>query len=207
MDKYLTAKEIGVELGVTEQTANQKIREYCEAKRINRTYFGSIKPGKGGGRWYSPRDVENLIKWIRNPQPQERQNDEVPEGFIKATPLVPVELVDTELPEGFDPAAMVRFFDGVAGQGTNTSQMVKVVKCIFTAAETVMDKKLEAQRIALTQAESDHREIIAMAQEAKEDLKLKALESRLLAERHTAVTNQTQKAFDKLMQMGKVEAP
>ncbi len=127
----------------------------------------------------------------------------IPEDFIQPSALVPVEVMEAELPDNFDPSAMVRFFDGVAGKGTDTTKLLAVAKHVLTAVESVMDSKIKQQRQALSQAESDGAELRELIGETKGNLKLKALESRLLAERQTAATIQTEKAFGELMALGK----
>lgn len=159
-----------------------------------------------GTRYFSDDEREILISYAGADRPQSTKKEPapaVPENFIQCSTLAPVQVVETDLPEGFDPTAMVKFFDGVAGQGTNTTKLLAVAKQVLTAVETVMDGKIEQQRQALSQAESDGAELAELITETKGNLKLKALESRLLAERQTAATSQTQKAFDELMKLGK----
>ena len=107
------------------------------------------------------------------------------------------------LPEGFDAAAMIRHFDGVMGQATDTQSLVAIAKLAITAADGAMDAKLSAQRQALTQAEQHQAQLAAMVTEAKQDMKVKALEAKILAERQTSQTRQAEAVFAELMALGK----
>ncbi len=159
-----------------------------------------------GCRYFSDHERAILVGYAGADRPQSTKKDAaaaVPENFIQPSALVPVQVVETDLPEGFDPSAMVRFFDGVAGQGTDTTKLLTVAKQVLTAVSTVMDSKIEQQRQKLNQAEQDGAELTELIAETKTSLQIKALESRILAERQTAVTTQSQKAFNELMAMGK----
>lgn len=164
----------------------------------------------------SPEAQESAIAYfldIPEPTPEESQNDAairpevLPEGFWQSTALAPVESRELSLPEGFDASAMIRHFDGVMGQATDTSSLVAIAKLAITAADTAMDQKLLAQRQALTQAEQHQAQLAAMVTEAQTNLKIKALESKILAERQTANTAQAEAVFAQLMQLGKPAAP
>ncbi|XGB43216.1 MAG: hypothetical protein LVS60_05420 [Nodosilinea sp. LVE1205-7] len=127
----------------------------------------------------------------------------LPDGFWQSTALAPVESRELALPEGFDAAAMIRHFDGVMGQATDTQSLVAIAKLAITAADTAMDQKLSAQRQALNQAEQHQAQLAAMVAEAKQDMKVKALEARILAERQTSQTRQAEQVFAELMALGK----
>lgn len=132
----------------------------------------------------------------------------LPDGFWQSTALAPVESRELSLPEGFDASAMIRHFDGVMGQATDTQSLVAIAKLAITAADTAMDAKLAAQRQALNQAEQHQAQLAAMVAEAKQDMKVKALEAKILAERQTSQTRQAEQVFAELMALGKpVAAP
>ena len=69
-----------------------------------------------------------------------------------------------------------------------------------------MDQKLSAQRQALNQAEQHQAQLAAMVAEAKQDMKVKALEAKILAERQTSQTRQAEAVFAELMALGKPAA-
>lgn len=128
------------------------------------------------------------------------------EGFMQPGQLAPVEKREIQLPQGFDPTAMVRFFDGVAGQATDTASLVAIADLALNAVEGAMDEKLQAQRAELTQAEKDAQALAAKIGETKTRLQVKALESKFLAERQTTATTTAQDAFAELMALGKPAA-
>jgi len=130
----------------------------------------------------------------------------LPDGFWQSTALAPVESRELSLPEGFDVSAMIRHFDGVMGQATDTQSLVAIAKLAITAADGAMDAKLAAQRQALTQAEQHQAQLAAMVAEAKQDMKVKALEAKILAERQTSQTRQAEAVFAELMALGKPAA-
>lgn len=177
------------------------IREFCKGTSLSPTtvHRRCVALGIDTSTGLSPDAVEQLRQHFG----LKPAVNAVPEGFIQSSSLVPVQVVETELPEGFDPTAMVKFFDGVAGQGTNTSQLLNVAKQVLTAVEVVMDKKIQAQREELNQAEQDGSELQELIAETKTSLQIKALEARILAERQTVATTQAQKAFTELMELGK----
>jgi hypothetical protein len=127
----------------------------------------------------------------------------VPDGFIQPGQLAPVEKREIQLPQGFDPSAMVNFFDGVAGQATDTASLVAIADLALNAVNGAMDEKLQAQRAELTQAEKDAQALAAKIGETKTRLQVKALESKMLAERQTAATQTAEAAFAELMSLGK----
>ncbi len=131
----------------------------------------------------------------------------LPEGFWQSSELAPIQSKELALPEGFDAAAMIRHFDGVMGQATDTQSLVAIARLAITAADTAMDQKLSAQRQALTQAEQHSAQLAAMVTEAQTNLKIKSLESKILAERQTANTAQAEAVFAQLMQLGKPATP
>jgi hypothetical protein len=127
----------------------------------------------------------------------------MPDGFIQPGQLAPVEKREIQLPQGFDPSAMVRFFDGVAGQATDTASLVAIADLALNAVNGAMDEKLQAQRAELTQAEKDAQVLAAKIAETKTRLQVQALESKMLAERQTAATQSAESAFSELMSLGK----
>ena len=123
--------------------------------------------------------------------------------FMQPGQLAPVTKREIQLPQGFDPSAMVRFFDGVAGAATDTASLVAIADLALNAVEGAMDEKLQAQRAELTQAERDAQSLAARIGETKTRLQVKALEAKMLAERQTTATQTAEGAFAELMSLGK----
>lgn len=98
---------------------------------------------------------------------------------------------------------MVKFFDGVTGQATDTSKLVAIADLALNAVSSAMDAKVQQQREQLTQAEKDAKALAEKIAKAKTDLKVRALESRILAEHQTAATQTAESLFDELMTLGK----
>ncbi|MEO0487942.1 MAG: hypothetical protein AAFZ49_00110 [Cyanobacteria bacterium J06659_2] len=130
----------------------------------------------------------------------------MPRDFIQAGNLAPVEKREIQLPTGFNPTAMVQLFDGVTGQATDTAALVKIADMAITSVETAMDQKLDSQRQQLSQSEQDAKQLEGKISEAKTRLQVKALESKMLAERQTSATQSTEELFAALMEMGKPAA-
>jgi hypothetical protein len=127
----------------------------------------------------------------------------MPEGFIQRGSLASVEERQLQLPQGFDPSAMVKFFDGVAGQATDTATLVQIADMALNSVEGAMDQKLRDQRQQLSRSERDAKTLAGRMNEAKTRLQVKALESKLLAERQTDATVSAEALFAELMAMGK----
>jgi hypothetical protein len=127
----------------------------------------------------------------------------LPEGFIQRGALAAVEERQLQLPRGFDPSAMVKFFDGVAGQATDTATLVQIADMALTSVEGAMEQKLREQRQQLSRSERDAKTLAGRMNEAKTRLQVKALESKLLAERQTDATVSAEALFTELMAMGK----
>ena len=127
----------------------------------------------------------------------------IPHDFIQSGKLAPVEEHPMQLPDGFNPAAMVKFFDGVTGQATDTRSLVKIADLALHAVEGAMDEKLQAQRQQLGQSEKDAHQLAVKISEAKTRLQIKALESKLLANSQTKTTQTAEDLFAELMAMGK----
>jgi len=157
--------------------------------------------------------VAILEQFKPKPEPTQEEPDStairpevLPEGFWQSSELAPIESKELALPEGFDAAAMIRHFDGVMGQATDTQSLVAIAKLAITAADGAMDAKLSAQRQALNQAEQHQAQLAAMVTEAQTNLKIKALESKMIAERQTSQTRQAEQVFAELMALGKPAA-
>jgi hypothetical protein len=127
----------------------------------------------------------------------------VPSGFIQPGQLAAVEAHEIQLPDGFDASAMVKFFDGVTGQATDTAKLVAIADLAINAVNSAMDQKVQQQRAQLTQAEKDAKALAEKIAAAQTDLKVKALESRILAERQTNATQAAEALFADLMALGK----
>lgn len=130
----------------------------------------------------------------------------VPDNFVSQSTLSPTEVLDLALPEGFDPSAMVRHFDGVMGQTVNSDQVVAIAAIATSAAKKAMDDKLNQQKAALAKTEADKKTLEALISGTVVDLKVSALESRLLADRQTLATNDLQASLAQLLALGKPQA-
>ncbi|MFM7447332.1 MAG: hypothetical protein ACKO24_01885 [Leptolyngbyaceae cyanobacterium] len=139
------------------------------------------------------------------PEPEAQAVDAelVPENFWQTSELVPVDHHEITLPDTFDPAAMVRFFDGVTGSTTDTQQLVEIAKIAIDAANSAMDQKVDAQREAFNQAQKDAKRLETMVSEAQTNMKIKALESKMIAEHQTKLTTDAEAIFAQLMGLGK----
>lgn len=140
-------------------------------------------------------------------EPETVQTEVLPQGFWQSTELAPVEERQINLPEGFNPAAMAKFFDGVTGEATDTASLVAIADLALNAVDTAMDEKLEAQRQKLNQSEKDAAALATKISEAKTRLQVKALESKMLAKDQTKATKSAEELFAELMAMGKSDAP
>jgi hypothetical protein len=127
----------------------------------------------------------------------------VPEGFVVTSALSPTEVLDLALPEGFDPAVMVRHFDGVMGQTVNSDQVVAIATIATSAAKKAMDEKVTAQEQALQKAQADKKKLESLIQGTVVDLKVAALKSQLLASQQNATTTDLQEMLAQLLVMGK----
>ncbi|MEP1079321.1 hypothetical protein NDI52_28335 [Leptolyngbya sp. PL-A3] len=127
----------------------------------------------------------------------------VPEGFVVNSALAPTQMLDLALPEGFDPAAMVRHFDGVMGQTVNSDQVVAIATIATSAAKKAMDEKVAAQEQALKKTQADKKKLDSLIQGTVVDLKVAALKSQLLASQQTATTSDLQEMLAQLLAMGK----
>lgn len=127
----------------------------------------------------------------------------VPEGFVASSVLSSTEILDVALPESFDPAAMVRHFDGVMGQTVDSDQVVAIAAIATSAAKKAMDEKLTAQESALRKAEANKKKLESMIQETTVDLKIAALKSQLLASQQTGTATELQELLSQLLAMGK----
>lgn len=130
----------------------------------------------------------------------------VSEDFIKPSQLATVSEKQIELPPGFDPSAMIRFFDGVVGETTDTKALLAIADLAINAVQGAFDQKISQQKAELAETESDASALEKRVETAKTDLKIKALESRLLAERQTAAKNDATAAFNELMSLGKPDS-
>jgi hypothetical protein len=187
------------------------LSSYCKGHNLPKaTVYKALKAeGFDTSQGMSP----DAVAWadayfLDDPQPEPTaiEAEIVPRGFFQSSELQATDYREAQLPEGFDPAAMVRFFDGVAGQATDTSALVSVAQMAIQAADIAMQNKVKGQKEALAQAEKDQATLDRMLAEAKVKLQISAMESKLLAERQTAATSATEAKFQELMGMGKPAA-
>lgn len=191
----------------------------AEAGRDKRTvqgWFGKAKEKHGilgeidtncNTRFFDDDERAILLSYAGSDRPAPKESEPVlNEGFIQTSALAPIEIVELDAPQGFDPNAMVRYFDGVAGLATNTDQLLLMAKAALGAAENAMDAKLEAQKDALLKTENDRRQLQAMVNETTMNLKIKAAQAKQIAEAQTRATEETQQAFSRVMELGKPSA-
>ncbi|MEP1079445.1 hypothetical protein NDI52_28960 [Leptolyngbya sp. PL-A3] len=127
----------------------------------------------------------------------------VPEGFVTHSTLAPTQMLDLALPEGFDPAVMVRHFDGVMGQTVDSDQVVAIATIATSAAKKAMDEKVAAQEQALKKTQADKKKLESLIQGTVVDLKVAALKSQLLASQQTTTTSDLQEMLAQLLDLGK----
>lgn len=162
-----------------------------------------------GVRYFSDKEKKLLLSFAvdrrshRTTTSQAIAPEVMPEGFIQCGPLAPVEERQLQLPRGFDPTAMIKFFDGVAGQATDTATLVRIADMALNSVEGAMNQKIREQRQQLSRSEQDAKTLAGRMNEAKTRLQVKALESKLLAERQTDATVSAEALFAELMAMGK----
>lgn len=136
-------------------------------------------------------------------EPQAVRPVVMPEGFITGSELAAVTGSEIQLPKGFDPSAMVKFFDGVAGEDVDSDGLLAIATVAINAASGAFDKKIELQRQRLNKTRQNAEKLQRVVGEAKEDMKIKALESRLLAAMQTNEATTSTAAFEELMALGK----
>ncbi|MEP1079165.1 hypothetical protein NDI52_27530 [Leptolyngbya sp. PL-A3] len=127
----------------------------------------------------------------------------VPEDFFASSVLTPTQILDVALPESFDPAAMVRHFDGVMGQTVDSDQVVAIAAIATSAAKKAMDEKVAAQEQALKKSQADKKKLESLIQGTVVDLKVAALKSQILASQQTATTSDLQEMLAQLLALGK----
>lgn len=127
----------------------------------------------------------------------------VPEDFFTSSVLTSTQMLDVALPESFDPAAMVRHFDGVMGQTVDSDQVVAIATIATSAAKKAMDEKVEAQEQALKKTQSDKKKLESLIQGTVVDLKVAALKSQMLASQQTTTTSDLQEMLAQLLALGK----
>ncbi|HIK39767.1 hypothetical protein [Thermoleptolyngbya sp. M55_K2018_002] len=194
------------------QARNISLSRFSQLANIPKTsiYRRCTELGIDTSSGLSPDAVEllkadfGLVQDEPEPEPPTVAPTEiVPSDFIQPGQLATVEAHDISLPDSFDASAMVRFFDGVTGQATDTTKLVAIADLALNAVNSAMDQKVQQQRAQLTQAEQDAQALAEKIAAAKTDLKVKALESRILAERQTAATQTAESLFTDLMALGK----
>lgn len=136
-------------------------------------------------------------------QAESAQAELVPDGFLVPSALSHVERKEITLPDSFDPVAVVKHFDGIMGVAADTGRLVEIAQLALNSAQQAMDSKLDRQKQALTQTERDAKQLEAMVSSGATDLKIKALESRILAEQQTKQTAEAEQIFNQLMGLGK----
>lgn len=186
--------------------SDRTVRNWLASARKDGKELGTMRTGK---LFFTSEEVEELASYGRQAdavEPEPLKAEIVPDDFFKSSELQATDYREARLPEGFDPSAMVKFFDGVAGQATDTSALVSVAQMAIQAVDNAMQTKVTEQRKALTQAEKDQAALDKLLAEAKVRLQVTALESKLLAERQTMATADTEAKFQELMGMGKPAA-
>lgn len=187
---------------------NTSLSKFCKEHGLAKTtvYDRCRELGLNVSAGLTPAMVAQLEREFDiDSQTQKITPEVLPENFFKGSELAPVDQHEIQLPQGFDPSAMVRFFDGVAGAATDTKSLLAIADMAVNAVENAMDSKLQAQRLSLQQAESDAKKLETKIAEVKTKLQVKALESKMLSERQTSATLAAEEAFANLMEMGKGE--
>ncbi len=201
MNRPHTLRTIAEGMGREKRTAQLW---YQQAKEQH----GELGAIVNGTRYFSDEERAILEQYagVKPAEVQAIAPEIMPENFIQAGELATVETRSIQLPQGFDASAMVRFFDGVTGEATDTSSLVAIADMAINAVESAMDSKLTEQRQKLTQAEQDAKALAEKINASKVKLQVKALESKILAERQTTATQSAEELFAELMNMGKPAA-
>jgi hypothetical protein len=152
-----------------------------------------------GTRWFSSQEKDRLLSYASNPPKPKMQ--------IVETELVDSEVVDLALPESFNVNAMISVFDGVVGQVADADEAVSLVSAMLQAGKRGLARKVEAQRIEAQKLESAESQVDQLIQDGMVDLKLSALESRMLAERQTQASQRIQSKVDQVSSLGKPDSP
>lgn len=189
---------------------NTSLTKYCKERKLAKTTVYErcrelhldVKDG------LTPEMVRRLdhefdIKLVESEPPIMPTVSMVPEGFVTHSTLVPTQMLDLALPEGFDPAVMVRHFDGVMGQTVNSDQVVAIATIATSAAKKAMDEKVAAQEQALKKTQADKKKLESLIQGTVVDLKVAALKSQLLASQQTTTTSDLQEMLAQLLALGK----
>lgn len=145
--------------------------------------------------------VNGLVSEVETPTTVD--SEVVSQDFIRPSKLAVVNETQIQIPSGFDPAAMVRLFDGVVGQASDTTALLAIADTVIDSVKYAMHEKIHAQRLALRKGEIDDKALTEKVATAKADLKIAALESKLLAERQTSAATNSEATFADLMNMGK----
>lgn len=188
-DRTWTFRSIAELAGVT--TRSVKLWWEKERQETGRE-LGEIAQGT---RWFSSWEKEVLLSYA--------SKKPVPRMAIAESEAAAVEVVDLALPDSFDVGAMVAAFDGAVGQIADVDEAVSVVGAVLAAGKNALGRKIEAQRIALQEAEKAESEVDEMVRDGLVDLKLLAMESRLLATKQTEATQRLQSKVAKVTSLGK----
>ncbi|GAB4145303.1 MAG: hypothetical protein Fur0046_22930 [Cyanobacteria bacterium J069] len=117
------------------QARNISLSRFSQLANIPKTsiYRRCTELGIDTSSGLSPDAVEllkadfGLVQDEPEPEPATVAHSEiVPSDFIQPGQLATVEAHDISLPDSFDTSAMVKFFDGVTGQATDTTKLVAI---------------------------------------------------------------------------------
>jgi len=177
-----------------------------EKKREKRTVQGWHEKARGDGH-----NLGEIVNGVRMFSDEERTlllsyAGATPENFIKTDEDVAIATTtELMLPQDFSPRAMVSHFDGAVGQVTDPDQIVALTRAIVNVGLTTLDSKIQRQRATLDQHQQAFVEASQVVNEGFMDLKIKASESRMVADQQTAATQQLQALMGKLAALGQVE--
>jgi len=188
-DRTWTFRSIAELAGVT--TRSVKLWWEKEKQESGRE-LGEISQG---ARWFSSWEKEVLLSHA--------SKKPVPRMAIAEYETTAVEVVDLPLPDSFDVGAMVAVFDGAVGQMADVDEAVAVVGAVLAAGKNALSRKVDTQRIALQEAEKAESQVDEMVRDGLVDLKLLALESRMLAGKQTEATQRLQSKVAKVTNLGK----
>ncbi|MGG6295260.1 hypothetical protein ACQ4M4_12795 [Leptolyngbya sp. AN02str] len=151
-------------------------------------------------RHFSDEERGILVQYGKTPKTP------APTDFIEEDePPAIATQVDLALPERFSANAAIARFDGALGMTTDPLQIVDMAQAMYGAMGNAIQHKIDLQQQELQQHEEALQKLKDMEQSAITDLKIRALESRLLAQKQNAVTNELQQQFGKISDLGKSE--
>lgn len=166
-----------------QKTSKRTVQEWFAKAKKEYGEFGEIKDG---ARFFSDAEVEILVRYA---------SKRITTPAVESAKEMDVQIVPLDLPGSYDVSSLLARFDGEASyEVIDSDHLLDFVSTVCNGAIAHQRNKIVNQEEALSRDKTTLSRMNSVVNESIMDLKMGALESKLLAREHSKVTDDLRNA-------------